>query len=125
MTGFAGAGQLSKLAFRRDGAVLPACVFGIAALLAITARDLKVLYPTAAGRLAKLPGGTVSAASLLWLCAVALTISTAGLIGLRHRDLGDLGPSRPVGAVRDRIVVYASFEPSQQAAEHDTAQPPK
>ena len=43
----------------------------------------------------------------------ALTISTAGLIGLRHRDFGDLGPSRPVGAVRNRIVVYASFEPSQ------------
>jgi hypothetical protein len=42
MTGFAGTGQLSKVAFRRDGAVLPACVFGIAALLAITARDLKV-----------------------------------------------------------------------------------
>ena len=52
MTGFAGTGQLSKLVFRRDGAVLPACVFGIAALLAITARDLKVLYPTAASRLA-------------------------------------------------------------------------
>ena len=67
----------------------------------------------------KLPGGTVSAASLLWLCAVALTISAAGLIGLRHRDLGDLGPSRPVSAVRDRIVVYASFDPSRQAAEHE------
>jgi len=52
MTGFAGTGQLSRLAFRRDGAVLPACVVGVAALLAITARDLKVLYPTAAGRLA-------------------------------------------------------------------------
>ena len=52
MTGFAGTGQLSKLAFRRDGVVLPACVFGIAALLAITARDLKVLYPTAASRVA-------------------------------------------------------------------------
>ena len=51
--------------------------------------------------------------------AVALTISAAGLIGLRHRDLGDLGPSRPVSAVRDRIVVYASFEPSRQAAEHE------
>ena len=49
MTGFAGTGQLSRLAFRRDCVVLPACVFGIAALLAITARDLKVLYPTAAG----------------------------------------------------------------------------
>jgi ABC-2 type transport system ATP-binding protein len=43
----------------------------------------------------------------------------AGLIGLRHRDLGDLGPSRPLGAVRDRIVVYESFEPSRQAAEHE------
>jgi ABC-2 type transport system permease protein len=52
MTGFAGTGQLSKLAFRRDGVALPACVFGIAALLAVTARDLTVLYPTAAGRLA-------------------------------------------------------------------------
>jgi hypothetical protein len=67
----------------------------------------------------KLPGGTMSAASLLWLCAVALTISAAGLIGLRHRDLGDLGPSRPVSAVRDRIVAYGSFEPSRQAAEHE------
>ena len=67
----------------------------------------------------KLPGGTVSAASLLWLCAVALTISAAGLIGLRHRDLGDLGPSHPVSAVRDRIVAYASFDPSRQAAEHE------
>jgi ABC-2 type transport system permease protein len=67
----------------------------------------------------KLSGGTVSAASLLWPCAVALTISTAGLVGLRHRDLGDLGPSRPVSAVRDRIVVYASFDPSRQAADHE------
>ena len=66
----------------------------------------------------KLPG-TVSAASQLCLCAVALTIGAAGLIGLRHRDLGDLGPSRPVSAVRDRIVAYASFDPSRQAAGHD------
>ena len=75
----------------------------------------------------KLPGGTVSAEPLLWLCAVALTIGTVGLVGLRRRDLGDLGPSRPVGAVRDRIAAYAreSAEPSQQAAEHDTAQPPR
>ena len=47
-----------------------------------------------------------------------LTVLT-GLIGLRHRDLGDLGPSRPGGAIRDRIVAYASFDPSRQAAEHD------
>jgi ABC-2 type transport system permease protein len=52
MTGFAGTGQLTRLAFRRDIVVLPVCVFWIAALLAITARDLKVLYPTAAMRLA-------------------------------------------------------------------------
>ena len=55
----------------------------------------------------KLPGGTVSAEPLLWLCAVALTIGAVGLVGLRRRDLGDLGPSRPVSAVRDRMVVYA------------------
>jgi hypothetical protein len=67
----------------------------------------------------KLPSGTVPAAPLLWLCAVTLTISTAGLIGLRHRDLGELGPSRPLGAVRDRIVDYATFEPSRQAAKHE------
>jgi len=73
----------------------------------------------------KLPGGTVSAEPLIWLCAIALTISMVGLVGLQRRDLGDLGPSRPVSAIRDRIVAYASFEPSQQATEHDTAQPPE
>ena len=57
----------------------------------------------------------MQAAPLIWLCAVALTISTAGMIGLRHRDLGHLGPSGPVGLVRDRIIVYASFEPSQHS----------
>ena len=57
---------------------------------------------------------------LLWLCAVALTISTAGLIGLRRRDLGDLGPSRPVAAVRDRIVAYASFEPGPEDGPADS-----
>ena len=67
----------------------------------------------------KLPGGTVSAEPLIWLTAVALTISTAGLAGLRRRDLGDLGPSHPVSAVRDRIVAYASFDPSRPAAEHE------
>jgi len=52
MTGFAGTGGLAKLAFRRDIVMLPVCVFGIAALLAITASDLQALYPTAASRLA-------------------------------------------------------------------------
>jgi ABC-2 type transport system permease protein len=47
---FAGTGRLTRLILRRDGLLLPVCVSGIAALLAITARDLKVLYPTAASR---------------------------------------------------------------------------
>jgi ABC-2 type transport system permease protein len=51
MTGFAGTAQLTKLAFRRDAGILPACTFGIVAVVAIVARDLKVLYPTAARRL--------------------------------------------------------------------------
>jgi putative exporter of polyketide antibiotics len=46
MTGSAGTGQLTSLAFRRDRVMLPACVWGIVVVLAITARDLKVLYPT-------------------------------------------------------------------------------
>lgn len=46
--------------------------------------------------------------------AAGLTNSTLGLIGLRRRDLGDLGSSRPVGAVCDRIVAYASFEPGPE-----------
>jgi ABC-2 type transport system permease protein len=36
----------------------------------------------------RLPGGPVQAAPLLWLCAVALALSAAGLAGLRHRDIG-------------------------------------
>ena len=36
----------------------------------------------------RLPGGTVTAAPLLWLCAIALALSAAGLIGLRRRDIG-------------------------------------
>jgi len=48
------------------------------------------------------------------------------LAGLRRRDLGDLGPSRPVGTIRDRIVAYArdDFGPSQQATARGTAQTP-
>jgi len=36
----------------------------------------------------RLPGGTVSAAPLLWLCLAALAFSAAGLAGLRRRDIG-------------------------------------
>jgi ABC-2 type transport system permease protein len=36
----------------------------------------------------RLPGGAVSAVPLLWLCALALALSVAGLAGLRRRDIG-------------------------------------
>jgi len=36
----------------------------------------------------RLPGGTVTAAPLLWLCALVLAASVAGLAGLRRRDIG-------------------------------------
>jgi ABC-2 type transport system permease protein len=36
----------------------------------------------------RLPGGTTSAAALLWLCAVAFALTAAGLAGLRRRDIG-------------------------------------
>jgi ABC-2 type transport system permease protein len=36
----------------------------------------------------RLPGGTTSAAPLLWLCVVALALTAAGLAGLRRRDIG-------------------------------------
>lgn len=54
----------------------------------------------------KLPGGTVSAQPLLWLCGIALALMAAGLIGLRRRDLGDLGPSRLASAVLNRLAEY-------------------
>jgi len=52
VTGFAGTGQLTKLAFRRDAGILPVCTVGIVVVVAVVARDLKVLYPTEARRLA-------------------------------------------------------------------------
>jgi len=36
----------------------------------------------------RLPGGTVSAEPLLWLCLAALAFSVIGLVGLRRRDIG-------------------------------------
>ena len=36
----------------------------------------------------KLPGGTVSATPLLWLCLAAVTFSALGLAALRRRDIG-------------------------------------
>ncbi len=74
----------------------------------------------------KLPGAAASAEPLLWMCGVALALSTAGLVGLRRRDLGDLGPTGLGGPVRDWLVEYVreSAELSQQAAAPGAAQPP-
>jgi ABC-2 type transport system permease protein len=36
----------------------------------------------------RLPGGTVTAAPLLWLCLAALALGATGLAGLRRRDIG-------------------------------------
>jgi len=36
----------------------------------------------------KLPGGTVSAAPLIWLSVIAVALAAAGLAGLRRRDIG-------------------------------------
>lgn len=35
-----------------------------------------------------LPGGTVSAAPLLWLCLIAVALAGVGLATLRRRDVG-------------------------------------
>jgi ABC-2 type transport system permease protein len=35
----------------------------------------------------RLPGSAVSATPLVWLCALALALGAAGLIGLRRRDI--------------------------------------
>lgn len=54
----------------------------------------------------RLPGGTVAAQPLLWLCGIALVLTVAGLIGLRRRDIGDFGPSRLVSVVLDPLAAY-------------------
>ena len=71
----------------------------------------------------KLPGGTVPAQPLLWLCGIALALTVAGLAGLRRRDLGDLGPSRLSGPVRDRLADYVQ-ESNQITPAGGSAQPP-
>ncbi len=73
----------------------------------------------------KLPGAAVSAEPLLWLCGIALVLGTAGLVGLRRRDLGDLGPTGVGRPVRDWLADYVreSTELSQQAAAPGPAQP--
>ncbi|HXW86942.1 MAG TPA: ABC transporter permease [Streptosporangiaceae bacterium] len=54
----------------------------------------------------RLPGGTVAAQPLLWLCGIAVGLSVVGLIGLRRRDIGDFGPARLVFIVRAWLLEY-------------------
>jgi ABC-2 type transport system permease protein len=54
----------------------------------------------------KLPGGTVTAEPLAWLTGIAVALGTLGLLGLRRRDLGDLGPAYGGGRVHDWLVDY-------------------
>ncbi len=39
----------------------------------------------------RLPGGSVSAAPLIWLSVIAVALAAAGLTGLRHRDIANSG----------------------------------
>jgi hypothetical protein len=75
----------------------------------------------------KLPGGTVEAEPLLWLCGITLALVVAGLAGLRHRDIGDLGPSRLSCLIRDSIAgdTHPKNEQPPSAAARHTAQPPR
>ncbi len=65
---------------------------GVAALLALFGPTLQLaqwvqdISPFT--HVPKLPGGTVSAAPLAWLSAVAVVLAAAGLLGLRRRDIG-------------------------------------
>ena len=72
----------------------------------------------------KLPGGTVSAEPLLWLCGIAVALSVAGLAGLRRRDIGDLGPSRLTGRVLDSLADYVQESNEITSAAGSAAQPP-
>jgi ABC-2 type transport system permease protein len=38
----------------------------------------------------RLPGGTVSASPLFWLCVIAVVLGGAGLAALRRRDIGSV-----------------------------------
>ena len=66
----------------------------------------------------KLPGGTVPAEPLLWLCGIALARTVTGLAGLRRRDIGDLGPTGLARPLFDGLADYIreSNEVTQQAA---------
>jgi hypothetical protein len=67
----------------------------------------------------------VSAEPLLWLCGIALALTVTGLAGLRRRDLGDLGPSRLTGPVRDWLADYVQESNEITLATGGAAQPPR
>lgn len=66
-------------------------VLGVAVLLVFFGDSLQwpqwVLDLSPFTHAPRLPGGVVSAAPLTWLCALALALGAAGLIGLRRRDI--------------------------------------
>ena len=66
-------------------------VLGVAVLLLFFGATLQwshwVLDVSPFTHAPKLPGGVVSAAALIWLCAIAVALAAAGLIGLRRRDI--------------------------------------
>jgi ABC-2 type transport system permease protein len=70
----------------------------------------------------KLPGGTVSAQPLLWLCSIAVVLGVAGLIGLRRRDIGDFGPSPLVLLVLEPLAAYV--RESRELSQSGTAAGP-
>ena len=65
------------------GVVVVINLFGVALQLSHWLLDISPFT-----HVPKLPGGTVSAAPLLWLCLAALVFSAAGLAALRRRDIG-------------------------------------
>ncbi len=67
-------------------------VIAVAALIVLFGEGLRlshwILDISPFTHLPKLPGGQVTAAPLVWLCAIAAVLAAAGLAGLRRRDIG-------------------------------------
>ena len=67
-------------------------VLGVVVLMLLLGAILRlshwILDASPFTHLPKLPGGTVSAAPLAWLTAIALVLGVVGLAGLRRRDIG-------------------------------------
>jgi ABC-2 type transport system permease protein len=94
-----------------------ALAWGLMALVAfIAVLGPSLLWPAAImdispfTQVPKLPGGSVAAQPLVWLCGIAVALAAVGLLGLRRRDLGDLGPSHGGGRVHDWLVNYLRID---------------